>query len=111
MKVLYYVATLIIVLLAVSSGIAKIMLVEQEVSTFGQVGFSNPLLIAFGCTQLIGAILFLMPKLKKIGGCILGITFLTSAIVLFLLNNVVLGVITLVVLGVIYQTSFRIPHR
>jgi hypothetical protein len=38
----------ILTLLAVSSGITKILLMPQDVNFFGKFGFSDPILIAFG---------------------------------------------------------------
>jgi len=47
MKIVFYIVLVILVVLAVASGITKIMLMEQEVEFFGQYGFSNLLLRSF----------------------------------------------------------------
>lgn len=86
----------ILVFLAVSSGMTKTMLMQQDVEFFGQYGFTNPILIAFGIAQILGGFLLVMPKTRVIGAVIVAITFLISAIVLFMAGNIPVAIITLV---------------
>ncbi len=57
----------ILALLAVSSGITKILLMPQDVDFFGKYGFSNPLLIAYGSVQLLGGFLLAFTKTRFAG--------------------------------------------
>ena len=59
----------ILTLLAVSSGITKILLMPQDVNFFGKYGFSDPILIAFGSVQLLGGLLLVFTKTRFAGGC------------------------------------------
>lgn len=54
----------ILVFLAISSGVTKIMLMPQDVEFFGNYGFTNSILIAYGVAQLIGGILLIHSKNK-----------------------------------------------
>jgi hypothetical protein len=60
------------------SGVTKISLMQQDVEFFGKYGLSDPMLIAFGATQLIGGILMSFKKTRFSGAAIVAITFLAS---------------------------------
>jgi hypothetical protein len=79
MKVLSNVVLTILVFLAVSSGVTKVMLLEQDVEFFSQYGFTNPLLIFFGAIQLIGGLLMVFNKLRGVGAILVAITLLILA--------------------------------
>lgn len=97
MKKLIYTLLAILVFLAIASGIAKIMLLEQEVATFSEYGFSNTLLMAFGIAQLLGGLLLIFPGSRLAGMVIVALTFIVSALVLFLSNNIIMACITIFV--------------
>ena len=84
----------ILVLLAVSSGITKIMLMPQELEFFGKYGFSNPLLITFGFVQLVGGVLLMISKSRLYGAVIVAITFIISLVLLVMDNNYPVAAIT-----------------
>lgn len=108
MKIAFYIVLTILVFLAVSSGITKIMLMQQDVEMFGQYGFNNPILIAFGVTQLVGGILLAWPRHRVTGTVVVAVTFLVSAVVLVLAGNIPLAAITVLfvlLLGFIAKKS------
>lgn len=110
MKILFNVILAILVLLAVSSGITKIILMQQDVEFFGKYGFTNPVLITYGAAQLLGGILLILPKSRIIGAAIVAITFLISAVVLAMEGNIPVTIVTLVcvlLLGVIIKQSLN----
>ena len=88
----------ILVFLAASSGVSKIMLAEQDVNFFSNYGFSNPALIAFGAAQLLGGILLIFRKTRVIGAVIVGITFLISMALLILAQSWLFTAVTLIAL-------------
>jgi len=96
MKIFFNVVLVILVFLAISSGITKIMLMQQDVEFFGKYGFTNPILLLFGVTQLIGGVLLVLQKFRVIGAVLVAITFLISAILLVMDNNIPVTIITLV---------------
>jgi len=108
MKVFFYVVLVILVFLATSSGVAKTMLMQQDVDFFGQYGFTNPMLVTFGIAQLLGGILLAIPKTRVVGAAIVAITFLISAVMLIMASKIPLAIITLVcilLLGFIVKQS------
>jgi hypothetical protein len=95
-KILFYIVLVIVVCLAITSGVTKIMLQPQDVELFAEYGFSNPILIMYGCIQLIGGILLAAPKTRTVGAALIAVTFLISAAVLALSGNIAVTLVTLV---------------
>jgi hypothetical protein len=112
MKLITTIILVLLVLLAVSSGITKIALMQQDVDFFGKYGFSNPILIVFGTIQLIGGILLLLRKTRFLGATIVAITFLVSLVLLLLEGNVAVSIATAVamlLLGFVMKQSWKAP--
>ena len=78
MKIAFSILLVLLTALAVLSGVTKITLMPNEVEFFGQYGFSNPMLIAFGAAQLIGGILLPWKKTRFAGAAVVAVTFLVS---------------------------------
>jgi len=96
MKIFINVILTILVFLAVSAGITKIILMPQDVEFFGEYGFTNPILIAYGVVQLLGGVLLALPKTRIIGAVLVAITFLISAVILVMSGNIPVTIITLI---------------
>jgi len=110
MKILFYVVLSILVFLAISSGISKILLMQQDVEFFSKYGFSNSILFIYGVAQLLGGILLVLPKFRFIGAALVALTFLISAVVLVLDDNIPVTIITLIcvlLLGGIMKISLN----
>ncbi len=100
----------ILVLLAVSSGVTKILLMEQDVVFFAKYGFSDPILIAYGLAQLLGGLLMIAKKTRFAGAAIVAITFLVSLALLLLEGNIPVSIVTVVatlLLGVVMKQSWQ----
>ena len=114
MKVVSTVILAILVLLAVSSGVTKILLLPQDVDFFGKYGFSNPILIAYGLVQLVGGLLLVFAKTRFIGAAIVAITFVISLVVLVMEGNIPVSIVTAfatLMLGVVMKQSWRGDNR
>ena len=96
MKIAFTVASILLALLAISSGVAKVTLMQQEAAFFGKYGFTDPLLIAFGAAQLIGGVLLPFNKTRFVGASIVAVTFLVSLVLLLMDGNIPLSAVTLV---------------
>ena len=110
MKIVSILILVILIFLAVSSGITKIMLMPQEVEFFGRYGFSNPLLMAFGAAQLIGGALMAFGKTRFAGAAIVTVTFLISLGVLVMDGNIPVAIITgiaTLLLGAVMNRSWK----
>ena len=110
MNLILKIVLVALVLLAISSGVTKVMLMPQEIAIFGKYGFTNALLIAFGVAQVLGGLLLIVPKSRAIGSGIVALTFLISAIVLALEGNYLLTIVTLIcigLLGLVFKRSLK----
>ena len=100
----------ILVFLATSSGITKIMLMPQEVEFFGNYGFTGPLIIIYGASQLLGGIMLIIKKTRFVGAIIVAITFTISAVVLIMADKFGVTIITFIailLLGVVMKRSLN----
>lgn len=110
MKVFVNIVLVILLLLAVSSGAAKVLLMPQDVEFFGRYGFTSSILITFGALQLLGGSLLAPEKTRIVGAVIVGFTFCVSAVFLVIAGNILLAVVTLVfiaLLGFVIQQTIR----
>ena len=100
---------ILLIFLAILSGVTKIALMEQDVELFGKYGFSNSILIAFGAIQLIGGVLLPFRKTRFSGAAIVAVTFLVSLVVLLMECNVPVSIATIIatlLLGMIMKQSW-----
>jgi hypothetical protein len=114
MKAVSTIILTILILLAVSSGITKILLMQQDVNFFGKYGFSNPILIAYGLVQLIGGLLLVFTITRFVGATIVAITFLISLVMLLMEGNIPVSIATVIatlLLGVIMKQSWQPAAR
>ena len=110
MKTVSIIILAILTLLAVLSGITKILLMQQDVDFFGKYGLSDPTLIAFGLVQLLGGLLLVFTKTRFVGAAIVAVTFLVSLAMLLMDGNIPASIITLVailLLGVVMKQSWQ----
>lgn len=110
MKAVSTIILVILTLLAVSSGIAKMLLMQQDVDFFGKYGFSDLTLIAYGFVQLIGGVLLVFTKTRFVGAAIVAVTFLVSLVLLLMDGNMLVSIITAVatlLLGLVMKQSWQ----
>jgi hypothetical protein len=105
-------STLVLVLLiclSLLSGVTKVALMPEDVEFFARYGFSSPLLMAFGATQLIGGVLMLFRRTRFAGAGIVALTFLVSLVLLLIDGNMPVSMVTAVatlLLGVVMKRSW-----
>ncbi len=99
--------TIIIALLSLAAGTAKIMQTPQEVEFLTGQGLSLNLIMAFGIIQILGGILLLVPKTKLIGAVISLIAFTASAILVFSSGNINFGVISMIPVAILIFMIYK----
>ena len=108
MRIASTLVLVLLTLLSILSGVTKIALMPEDVEFFGRYGFSNPVLIAFGATQLIGGVLMPFRKTRFVGAAIVAITFLVSLVLLLVDGNMPVSILTAVatlLLGIVMKRS------
>ena len=88
MKLLQIVLLGVLILLSVSSGIIKIILMPQEVEFFGGAGFSNLLIVVYGATQIIGGMLLIPIRSRAWAAIFMAVNFMLSVVVIGLSGNI-----------------------
>ena len=88
---------ILLALLGVAAGTAKIMQTPQEMAFFqGAMGFSAEAIMAFGLLQLIAGIMLVFDKTRLVGAGLLGMTLFLSTIVIFMADKIGFAVVSLV---------------
>ena len=95
MKYLHIIVLIILVLLSLAAGGAKIMEMPQEVQFFETAGLNTSLLLPLGVVQVVGALLAIYPPARKAGAAIMALGFLCSAMAIFMTGNTSFGTFSL----------------
>ncbi len=108
MKIVQPIILVILVLLAVTAGAAKLSLQQQDVEFFGRFGFSNLALVLYGLVQAVAGLSMVFRRTRWIGAAVVAITFVTSLVLLVMDGNIPASIATVVatfLLGVVMRQS------
>ena len=101
MKIFLIVVLVVLVFLAISSGVTKVLLMEQDVNFFGKYGFTKSILVGFGIAQIIGGCLLVFEGTRLIGASVVAITFFISLVLLVMEGNILISVFTIIALAML----------
>lgn len=88
---------ILLALLGVAAGIAKMLQTPQEMAFFqGQLGFNAEAIMAFGLLQFVAGVMLVFNKTRMVGAALLGLTLFLSSIVIFMAGQIGFGVISLI---------------
>ncbi len=107
MKKLILGLTIVIALLNIAAGVAKVMQTPQEVEFLTSQGLSLNMILAFGIIQILGGVLLLVPKTKFIGAVISLIAFAASAVLIFKSGDLTFGLISIVPVAILIYILFQ----
>ena len=85
----------LLVVLSIASGVAKVMKLPDELEFFQQAGFSELGLVLFGVVQLLAGLLISFTKSRKIAAITLATTYIVSTLLIFMSGNLPFGVFSL----------------
>jgi hypothetical protein len=85
----------VLVLLSLGAGAAKVMRVPNEVKFFQDVGFGTEVLMVFGAAQILAAILLLIPMTRLLGAIVAGGLMLLSAAMILVNGQPLFAVVSL----------------
>jgi hypothetical protein len=111
MKYIYNLLILIIALISVAAGIAKIMQMPQEVEFLQSFSLNSILITMFGIVQVLGGALLSNKKGRLYGAIIVALCFFISTILIFISGNVSFGLVSLlpvVLTGFIIKQSLEL---
>ena len=108
MRVFKFILLGVLVLMSLAAGIAKVMRAPQEVAFFDAVGISPNLLIPFGLLQIIGAVLTVIPKTRKLGLTLMAVFFFFSGFMIIKNGDIFFAFVSLIpVVGALYLAFSR----
>ncbi len=110
MKWLVRIVIALLVFLAVSSGFSKLLLLPQDMEFFGRYGFTPLMLRGLGLMQIIGGVLFALPRTRFLGALIVAITFIWSAALLYKSGSLPVAALSVVIALVMLWLARRRPH-
>ena len=114
MKIINLLIVVIIALLSIAAGLAKVMQTQQEMEFLQGLGLNSFLIVGFGLVQIIGGVL-LVPKRTRMPGAILvALALVVSTALIFIGGNFAFGLFSIMPIAlvgvIIYQTA-RITHN
>ena len=96
MKIAVTIVAVLIGLLSLAAGAAKIALVPQEVVFLSQFGFVKGHTVSFGVVQAVAGLLMLISKTRVLGALIAAAGFALSVALLLTVGNTVFAGVSLV---------------
>ena len=96
MKTLTMVLVVLITLLSIAAGSAKVLQAPQEVAFLQEFGLTSMLIIIYGLIQIIGAVLLTIPKSRRQGALVAISAFSLSTALIFIDGNYLFGVFSLI---------------
>ena len=95
MKLARTVLAVILGLLSIAAGVAKVALVPEEATFLQSFGFTDALIIAFGLIQVLGGVLLAVPRTRAYGASICFVGFTVSAVLLLIDGKLAFGGVSL----------------
>lgn len=115
MKILSYLIITIVALLSIAAGLAKVMQTPQEMEFLQGAGLSPGLIIVFGLVQILGGLLLIPRKTRRVGAVIAASAFVASTALILMGGNLAFGLISLLPIAlagiVVYQSARTTPGK
>ena len=109
MIILQRVAFVIVALLSLAAGAAKVMKAPQEVLFFEVVGLGPIYMTILGALQLIAGVLVFVPRTRKLGATLAAVAFLISVLMILKSGQTGFAIISLlpVAISVFVFVSYK----
>ena len=114
MSILRKTNLILVILLAITAAIPKVMQMPHEVEFFDDAGLGAYLVIVFGLVQLAGGILLLFRGTRTWGAIAVAATFAISTGMLFMVGNIAVGsvsVVTVLMAGYVAGSAEELEGR
>ena len=96
MKIVLTIVAMLIGLLSITAGAAKIFLAPEEVEFLSQFGFTTVLTVSFGTIQVLAGLLLMIPITRFYGSLIAALAFALSATLLLVAGKLAFAGVSLV---------------
>ena len=95
MKIALTINWILTTLLSISTGLFKVLQQEADIQLFEKIGFNTTMTTILGVVQLIGGLLLIAPKTRKIGAYVMIPTFIIASIAVFANGMMAFGIVSL----------------
>ncbi len=95
MKYLFCTVLAILVILSLAAGGAKVSSMPQEIQFFKDAGINATWLLPLGSVQIIGGLLVVYLRTRRVGSAVIALGFLLSTVVIFMTGNPAFGFFSL----------------
>ena len=105
-----FLITVIVAVLSIAAGAAKVVQMPQEMEFLLGVGLSETLIIVFGVVQITGGVLLLLQETRLSGAVLAALAFIASSVLIFIGGNITFGLLSIlpaVLAGIVAQQSVR----
>lgn len=110
MKLTLTIVSVLIGLLSLAAGLAKVALVPDEVAFLGQFGLSNTMIFVFGAAQIVGGVLLLAPNTRFLGAVVAGLLFAVSSALLMVAGKLAFAAVSLLPVGLAIVVAMNQPR-
>lgn len=107
MKIFLTVNWILTSLLSISTGVFKLMQQEADILLFEKIGMNATATTLLGAVQLIGGLLLILPKTRKIGAYIMIPTFILASVAVFANNMIGFGIVSILFIVMAYLVLVR----
>lgn len=101
MKILLKINFILITLISIATGIFKLLQQEADIQLFEKIGFTATATTLLGVIQLIGGLMLILPKTRKLGAWIMLPTFIIASIAVFANGMIAFGIVSLLFIAMI----------
>lgn len=102
MKIAYKINWILVTLLSIATGVFKLMQQQADIELFKAIGFCSVMVTMLGLIQLIGGIMLILPKTRKLGAIVMIPTFIIASIAVFANGMMVFGIVSLLFIAMAY---------
>jgi hypothetical protein len=93
-RIAFIVLVVVVSLLSLAAGTAKVFMAEQEVTFFTALGLNPWWMIPLGLVQMAGAVLAIFNPARVVAGAVMATGFAISAVMIYLTGNGTFAVIS-----------------
>ena len=109
MKIVNILIIVIVALLSIAAGLAKVMQTQQEMEFLQSFGLSSALIVAFGLVQIMGGVLLVSQKTRLLGAVLAASALVVSTVLIFVTGNLIFGLVSMLPIAlacvIIYQSA------
>lgn len=107
MKTLLTVNWILTTLLSISTGVFKLLQQEADIQLFEKIGFNTTATTILGAIQLIGGLLLIPAKTRKLGAYIMIPSFVLASVAVFANGMMGFGIVSILFIAMAYLVVVR----